>query len=303
MKPVPERSSQSWRLTVGYLGTRFAGWQKQAGARTVQGTLEEAFSRLSGEDVVVKAAGRTDAGVHARAQLVTTTFSARIPEHKMLLAMNSQLPPDLAVTSVQACAADFDAKRDSIAKRYVYRIHNAVYFDPFFGPTRWHVRGGLDVDKMRRASRDLIGELDFESFRSAQCDAAHARRFVWCVDVRDDGPLIEIDVRGNAFCRNMVRIIAGTLADIGRGKYATDSIPAMLAECRREAAGITAPASGLTLEEVYLFDDAARAGVPEGAVFPGYPTPKAKREPRTDVAAADDDAEGDDPDDDDADDE
>jgi tRNA pseudouridine38-40 synthase len=277
MKPVPERREHSWRLTVGYRGTRFAGWQKQAGARTVQGTLEEAFSRLSGEPVVVKAAGRTDAGVHARAQLVTTTFAARIPEHKMLLALNSQLPDDVSVISAVECAADFDAKRDSIAKRYVYRIHNAVPNDPFFGAFRWHVRGGVDVEKMQRAAVDLIGELDFESFRSAQCDALHARRYVWCVDVSAQGPLIEIDVRGNAFCRNMVRVIAGTLVDIGRGKYPVDAIPGMLAAKSREAAGITAPAEGLTLEEVYLRDAAARAGIPEGAVFPGWPTPKGRR--------------------------
>ena len=267
----PERISHTWRLVVAYHGARFAGWQKQHGARTVQGTLEEALSKLAGERVSVKAAGRTDSGVHARGQLVSTTFASRVPEHKMLLAAQSHLPDDLSVVAASIVAADFDAKRHSIAKRYVYRIHNAVPYDPFDGSTRWHVRGRLDVDKMKRAAPALVGELDFESFRSAQCDAAHAMRYLWHVEVTDALPLIAIEVRGNAFCRNMVRIIAGTLVDIGRGKIAVDAIPAILAARKREAAGITAPPEGLTMEEVYMPEDAMRAGIPDGAHFPGWP--------------------------------
>ena len=193
----------------------------------------------------------------------------------MLLAANSQLPDDLSVMEVHEERADFDAKRHSIAKRYVYRVHNHFVYDPFVGSTRWQFRGPLDVDKMRRAARDLIGELDYQSFRAVSCDALHARRFLWRVDVADHRPLIEIEVRGNAFCKNMVRIIAGTLVDVGRGRIPADSMPAVLAARDRKAAGITAPAAGLTMEEVYLASDAQRAGIPEGARFPGWPPTEA----------------------------
>ena len=258
-------------MVVAYHGAQFQGWQKQATGRTVQETLEDALGKLAGERVIVRGAGRTDAGVHARGQLVSTTFASRVPEGKMLLAANSQLPPDLSVMSVDEVDAGFDAKRDSIAKRYVYRVHNHLVFDPFVGSTRWQFRGRLDVDKMRRAAADLVGELDYQSFRAVSCDAKHARRYLWRVEVRHEHPLIEIEVRGNAFCKNMVRIIAGTLVDIGRGKIAADAIPAILAARDRTAAGITAPAEGLMMEEVYLPEHAERAGIPEGASFPGWP--------------------------------
>ncbi len=263
-------------MVVAYHGARFQGWQKQANVRTVQETLETALGKLAGERVIVRAAGRTDAGVHARGQLVSTTFSSRVPEGKMLLAANSQLPDDLSVMEVHEEGPDFDAKRHSIAKRYVYRVHNHLVYDPFVGSTRWQFRGFIDVDKMRRAALDLIGELDYQSFRAVSCDALHARRYLWRVDVTDTKPLIEIEVRGNAFCKNMVRIIAGTLVDIGRGRIPADAIPRILAARDRTAAGITAPALGLTMEEVYLPTDAQRAGIPAEARFPGWPpTPEA----------------------------
>lgn len=258
-------------MVVAYHGGSFQGWQKQTGQRTVQGCLEAALEKLCGEPVSVKAAGRTDAGVHARGQLVSSTFTSRVRPEKMVLALNAQLDADLSVLSADVVNDAFDAKRDSIAKRYVYRVHHAVAHDPFLGPFRWHVRGRIDVDKMRRAAIDLVGEHDYESFRSVHCDAAHARRYLWKVDVTTDGPEIAIEVRGNAFCRNMVRIIAGTLVDIGRGRIDEGAIPGILAARKREAAGITAPPEGLTMEEVYLPQDAVRAGIPEGARFPGWP--------------------------------
>lgn len=258
-------------MVVAYHGGSFQGWQKQTGQRTVQGCLEAALEKLCGEPVLVRAAGRTDAGVHARGQLVSSTFTSRVRPEKMVLAMNAQLDADLSVLRADVVPDGFDARRDSIAKRYVYRVHHAVAHDPFLGPFRWHVRGAIDVDKMRRAAIDLVGEHDYESFRSVHCDAAHARRYLWKVDVTTDGPEIAIEVRGNAFCRNMVRIIAGTLVDIGRGRIDEGAVPGILAARKREAAGITAPPEGLTMEEVYLPEDASRAGIPEGARFPGWP--------------------------------
>ena len=237
----------------------------------MQGVLEAALARLAGEPVLTRAAGRTDAGVHARGQLVSSTFTSRVRPEKMVLALGSQLPDDMSVMEATIVDEGFDAKRSSIGKRYVYRVHAAVPRDPFAGPFRWHVRGAVDVERMIRAAPALVGEHDYESFRSAQCDAAHARRCLWKVEVKASAPLIEIEVRGNAFCRNMVRIMAGTLVDIGRGRFDVDAIPAMLAARDRTRAGITAPPEGLTLEEVYLPEDGVRAGIPEGWVFPGWP--------------------------------
>jgi tRNA pseudouridine38-40 synthase len=276
---VPERARHTWKFVVAYHGARFQGWQKQADQRTVQGVIEAALEKLAGEPVHAQAAGRTDAGVHARGQLVSATFSSRVPPDKMVFALNSQLDDDVSVLSADVVADGFDARRDSIAKRYVYRVHHAVAHDPFFGSIRWHVRGALDVAAMQRAARDLVGDHDYESFRSVHCDARHARRHLWKVDVVDDGPELRIEVRGNAFCRNMVRIIAGTLVDVGRGRIASDAMPAILQAKKREAAGITAPAHGLTMEEVYLAGDAARAGIPADARFPGWPPTEAAAAP------------------------
>ncbi len=241
--------------------------------RTVQEVLEGALQKVSGGDerVICRAAGRTDSGVHARGQLVAARFATRVPSEKMLLAMASQLPDDVVVTDARVTYDRFDPRRHSIGKRYVYRLHRAQAWDPFDGPIRWHIKGHLDVDKMQQAAKALVGEHDYESFRATNCDAKHARRFLWKVSVTATLPLIEIEVRGNAFCRNMVRIIAGTLVDIGRGRLPADAIPRALEGRDRTLAGVTAPAEGLTLEQVYLPDDVVAAGIPEGAVFPGWP--------------------------------
>jgi len=285
---APERHRSTWRFVVAYHGARFSGWQKQAGARTVQGVLEEALFKLSGDVVTCRAAGRTDSGVHARGQLVSARFTTRVPPHKMVLACGSQLPDDVAVLRADVVDDDFDARRDSIAKRYIYRVHNHSAWDPFEGPLRWHVRGrNIDTGLMQREAQVLVGEHDFESFRSAQCDSAHARRFLWKVAVAEDGPLIAIEVRGNAFCRNMVRIIAGTLVDIGRGRLPPGTMQHLLDVKHRSHAGITAPPQGLTLEQVYLPEDGVAAGIPAGAVFPGWPHVKRERRPVDDDVVSD----------------
>ncbi len=251
--------------------------------------LEDALSTLATERVVVRAAGRTDTGVHARGQLVSSTFTTRVPRNKMVLAAATRLPEDLSILQADVVADGFDARRDSIAKRYVYRIHNDPAPDPLLGSLRWHLRTPLNVARMQAAAPALVGELDFEAFRAADCQAAHARRYLWRVDVTEQRPLIEIEVRGNAFCRNMVRIIAGTLVDIGRGRLPEDALPAILASRDRTRAGVTAPPEGLTMEEVYLPEDAARAGIPADARFPGWPpAPRAQDGVAGDDAAADD---------------
>jgi tRNA pseudouridine38-40 synthase len=237
----------------------------------VQDVLVGALHRVTGEAVRARAAGRTDAGVHARGQVVSTTFSSRIPPEKMVLALGSQLPDDVSVLRADVMPEGFDAKRHSVGKRYVYRVLSAQARDPFRGSTSWHVRQRLDVEAMRAAARFYVGEKDFESFRSKHCDAAHARRFLWRAELHVEDDLLSFEVRGNAFCRHMVRCLAGTLVDVGRGRFRADDIAAILEARDRTRAGVTAPPEGLTLEEVYYPDRLAHAEIPPDARFPGFP--------------------------------
>jgi tRNA pseudouridine38-40 synthase len=277
----PERATRTWRLVVSYVGTGFVGWQRQEGARSVQATLEAALSALAGEPVRARAAGRTDAGVHARGQVVSTTLRSRVPPEKMLLALGSQLPEDVGVRRADVMPEGFDAKVHAVGKRYVYRIHNAPWNDPFRARTSWHVRARLDVEAMKEAAASFIGEKDFESFRSQHCDALHARRYLWRAEVSEEAELVRFEVRGNAFCRHMVRCLAGTLVDVGRGRFSPRDMSRLLAARDRTQAGVTAPALGLTLEEVYYPDALAHADIPPDAVFPGYPVGEADWPPRS----------------------
>lgn len=276
----PERVARTWRFVLAYDGTAFMGWQRQAGARTVQAVLDAALSALAGAPVQCRAAGRTDAGVHARGQVVSAAFSSRVPPEKMVLALGSQLPDDVGVLRAEVMPEGFDAKACSVGKRYVYRVHNAPWNDPFRAHTSWHLRQPLDVDAMARAAPFFIGEQDFESFRSQHCDAAHARRYVWRSTVTAAEHLISFEIRGNAFCRHMVRCLAGTLVDVGRGRFSPDDIPRLLAVRDRTQSGVTAPPQGLTLEEVYYPDALAHAAIPVDARFPGFPVTKDDWPPR-----------------------
>ncbi len=285
-------------MVVAYHGRRFHGFQVQPGRRTVQGVLEAALVQLcGGAPVELRAAGRTDAGVHARGQVVSVRMTTGVPDGKMVLALASVLPDDVAVLRADRMPLGFDAKKFSIGKRYVYRVRNGVPRDPFVDEVAWHVRARLDLDALRTAAAHFVGEKDYESFRSTGCDAAHARRFLWRVDVAEEalvtGRLLSIEVRGNAFCRHMVRTIAGTLVDVARGRYRVDDVPRMFAARARAQAGVTAPPQGLTLEEVWYPDTARGAGIPDDAVFPGWPIepedwPPSDDGPPARVDAADD---------------
>lgn len=260
-----------YRLRLAYRGGGFSGWQSQEGQRTVEDTLKQALLRITGQPISVRGAGRTDAGVHARGQTASVRFTSRMAADKLLLALNAVLPADVAVQDADELPFGFDAKRHSVGKRYVYRllVHRAR--DPFLEGLTWHHRGALDVDAMRTASRHLVGELDYQSFRAAGCQARHARRCLWRVAVEAEGPLVSLEVRGNAFCQHQVRIMAGTLVDVGRGRFTPDDVRSMVEAKDRTHAGQTAPAQGLTLEEVYYPDTAHRAGIPPDARWPGWP--------------------------------
>ncbi len=264
----------TWRLWLAYDGTRYCGWQFQPGQMSVESVLQKALLELTGQTISLTVAGRTDAGVHARGQVVSCEFESRFDEKKMILALASKLPLDVAVWRADIMSAGFNAKRHSIGKRYVYRIYQSLAKDPFSYQTHWHLRRQLNVEAMQAAAQHFVGEHDFESFRSAHCEAEHARRYLWAVDVTSANNLIEIDVRGNAFCHNMIRIIVGTLVEVGLGRLPATSIPLIIDGKDRNLSGRTAPARGLFLEAVYYPDDLTAANIPADACFPRYPVTK-----------------------------
>ena len=238
------------RLTVEYDGTDFSGWQRQIGQRTVQATLEDTLFELIGERTEVRGAGRTDAGVHAAGQVASLTIGNRIPPHGLVRGMNSLLPSDVALVDAAEADAGFDARFSARGKVYRYRIWNHLVRSPLHARTSWHCRRPLDLEAMREAAAALRGEHDFRGFRASDCDRRNTVRVIRGFEIRKQGALIEIDVEGTAFLKNMVRILAGTLADVGRGKLTVQSVLRALEEGDRAAGGVTAPAAGLTLLRV-----------------------------------------------------
>jgi tRNA pseudouridine38-40 synthase len=242
--------SRKLRIVVEYDGTDFAGWQRQPGQRTVQETLETAIRDMTGETVFVRAAGRTDAGVHADAQTASFALEANIPAGGLLRGLNSILPPDVALVEVADASADFDARFSARGKVYRYLVWNHFVRAPRWRRRAWHVRQPLDLAAMRRAAAVLVGEHDFAAFRASDCDRKTTRRIVRRVEVERDGPLVTFEVEATAFLKNMVRILVGTLVDVGRGRLPEETVSRMLATGDRGAGGMTAPPEGLTLARV-----------------------------------------------------
>jgi tRNA pseudouridine38-40 synthase len=240
------------RLLLEYDGSEYAGWQVQEGARTIQGEIESALFTLTQERIRARAASRTDAGVHARGQIVAfETNRDQIPEIGFQRGLNALLPPSIAVRQASVAADGYQPRRSSRGKRYRYSYWNAVERPAIDRKFVWFVRQRLDLESMKMASRALLGTHDFQAFRSAACTSKHAIRTMYAIDVSSgEHARILLDVTGNAFCRNMVRIIAGTLRDVGIGKIDPGEITSIIASRDRKRAGMTAPPQGLCLEEV-----------------------------------------------------
>lgn len=239
------------RLLIEYEGTSYAGWQVQEGLPTIQGSLIEAARRLTQKEAVITGASRTDAGVHALGQVACLRTDTSIPCWNIMQGMNSFLPNDIVIKEAADAAPEFDPRKDSKGKAYIYRIINRNHPSALLRNFSWHIFNPLDLGAMRQAAAHFIGEKDFSSFRAAGCEALHPRREVTSIDIREKGEgLIEIEVRGTAFLRHMVRIIAGTLAAVGKGKLGPGDIPRVLDARDRTMASQTAPARGLTLVKV-----------------------------------------------------
>ena len=247
------------RLVVEYDGSQLHGWQRQDNAPTVQQHLEEALAKLLTHETQVVGASRTDAGVHARGQVASFRTEREIPVHGIRRGLNSLLPDMIAVRDAAEVAEEFHPRFSATGKHYRYSILTRNERSPRLRDRAWHHPEPLDVVAMQQAARALIGEHDFSAFRSAGCAAKTTVRRVDVIALTRAQPsVLEVDIRGNAFLRQMVRIIVGTLAEVGTGKRAPAQVAEILASKDRTQAGITAPGHGLELIEVRY--DSARPG-------------------------------------------
>lgn len=237
------------RLTVAYDGTNYKGWQLQPNGVTIEEVLNKAISSLTGETIAVIGASRTDSGVHARCNCAVFDTRMRMPASKFSYALNQRLPEDIRIRKSEEVEPDWHPRKRSSIKTYEYRILNEEFPDPLNRLYAHFTYLKLDVDKMQEAAQHLVGEHDFKSFCSVNTQAESTVRTITALNVNRQGNLITIRVSGTGFLYNMVRIIAGTLMDVGSGKYEPEKMQEILRACDRNAAGPTAPARGLTLAE------------------------------------------------------
>ena len=243
-------------LTVEYDGTAYAGWQRQSNGLAVQQVLEEALAVACAHPVTVTGSSRTDAGVHARMQMVHFDTGCTIPPDKYPFVLNNLLPPDIRIQAAREVAPDFHARFLTAGKTYTYRILNSRHGSALLRATYWHVPVPLDISAMQQALRDLPGIHDFAAFQAAGGTARTTVRTVSRAELSVNGPEITLIISGNAFLYNMVRIIAGTLAEIGLHKRETDAFARAFASRNRLDLGMTAPPCGLELSEVRYPEEA-----------------------------------------------
>ena len=239
------------KLTIAYDGTRYAGWQVQRGRRlTIQGTLERVLQQILREGVRVIGSGRTDAGVHALAQVAHVKTHSAIASERFLRSLNALLPVDIAVTAIAQAPPSFHARFHAKRKRYRYRIFTAAVVPPFIRPYVHHVRYPLDVGLMRREAVVLRGRHDFRAFARTGQARASTRRTITSLALKRRGPELDVEIAGDGFLHTMVRSIAGTLLDIGRGRLPPGTMRQLLRRGERRLIGTVAPAKGLVLVNV-----------------------------------------------------
>lgn len=236
---------------VEYDGTEYCGWQRQKNAVTVQEKIEDALKNLEKGDICVFGAGRTDSGVHARGQCGHFDIETNIPAEKFAFILNSYLPKDIRIKRSWQADENFHCRFSAKGKRYIYRIVNAPHASALMGRFTLHVPEKLDIPLMQRATEYIKGTHDFASFCAAGGSAKTTVRTVTRLDVKKTGEIIEITVEGTGFLYNMVRIIAGTLIDVGKHKKTPEQVRDIIEGKVRKFAGATADAKGLTMDEVF----------------------------------------------------
>lgn len=249
-------SMRNLKLTLAYDGTDFSGWQVQPGCATIQGTLASAIGRITGEKVLPQASGRTDAGVHALAQIVTFVTESSVPSENFQNALNNILPASVRVLHVAEAAEDFHARHSAQAKTYRYRIYRDAICPPFLARYVWHYPYPLQMEAMARAAEGVVGEHDFTSFaavdpeRGCEDDSRSNVRQIFSSFWERAGAEFVYTVRGSGFLHHMVRNLVGTFILVGKSTLKPEDVRRILEAKNRSAAGPTAPASGLYLVSV-----------------------------------------------------
>ena len=240
------------KLILQYDGTRYAGWQFQNNAKSIQEVLEAALKKITGEDINVTASGRTDSGVHARAQAANFKTASDMAVKNIRNALNSILPADIVIAHIEEVEPGFDSQRSAKYKIYRYTVVNSDFLDPFIKRFAVKFSYKLDLSAMRRAAKYLMGKKDFRSFKTVDKGDREKNtvRTIKKITIKKDGHLLYIDVAADGFLYNMIRNIAGTLMEVGRGKMAAGRVKEILAKKDRRFGGPTAPAKGLCLIEV-----------------------------------------------------
>jgi tRNA pseudouridine38-40 synthase len=245
-------SARTIRLVLEYDGTDLCGWQRQLNGPTVQQHVEEALELMLGAPAQVTGASRTDSGVHALGQVAAFRTESSIPAFGFRRGLNGHLPPSIAVIEADEVPESFHPRFDARGKHYRYALLMRQERSPIDRDRAWHVPVPVDIGAMREAAAHLIGEHDFAAFRATGCGAKTTQREITEVTISDIAPdRLHIDVRGNAFLRNMVRIVAGTLVDVGHSRLAPSQMAEIITARDRTRAGQTAPAHGLTLVQVF----------------------------------------------------
>ncbi|GKT03167.1 tRNA pseudouridine(38-40) synthase TruA [Furfurilactobacillus sp. WILCCON 0119] len=247
--------SQRYKVVIAYDGTNFSGFQRQPHRRTVESVLTKVVNQIAKNPtpaIEVFGSGRTDAGVHAHGQVIHFDLPKPLPARNLQLALNSMFPLDMTVKSVELVDDDFHSRFSTHGKRYRYIVSNTAFVDPFKRNFTGHYKYPLDVSKMQQAAPALVGEHDFTSFVASGSQAQSNVRTIYAITIHADEAQHEVtfDFYGSGFLYNQVRIMVAVLLEVGNGRRAVDSLPAVLAGKDRELARETAPASGLYLEEV-----------------------------------------------------
>lgn len=235
------------KLTIEYDGKDFNGWQKQPTKLNIQGEIEKAIFNVTGEQVELYASGRTDAGVHALGQVANFKTNSNIPINKFAIAINSQLKKSIVIKNAEEVEENFHSRYKCKQKTYRYIINNSIQGTAIYRNLEYHIPQKLDIEKMKQAIKYFEGEHDFKAFKSSGTSSKSSVRTIYKAEIKEEGEKILIELTGNGFLYNMVRIISGTLVDVGLNKIEVEDIPKIINEGKRENAGKTLPPHGLYL--------------------------------------------------------
>lgn len=239
------------KLIIEYDGKKFGGWQKQPTKLNIQGEIEQAIKDVTGENIELIASGRTDAGVHSLGQTANFKTNSNIEIEKIPYAINSKLKKSIIIKSAEEVSENFHSRYNCKGKKYRYIINNSIHGTAIYREQEYHIPQKLDIEKMKKAIKYFEGEHDFKAFRASGTSSKSSVRTIYNAEVKQEGERIIIELTGNGFMYNMVRIIAGTVVEVGLGKIIPCKIPEIINSKDRKLAGRTLPAYGLYLVEVY----------------------------------------------------